>query len=144
MSRLSKQFLRRQKRNRHLITKRNYSNRLRIAVFKSNKGGSVQIIDDIKQATLFSISYLMPEYVERLKEVSNKWSDYKVKWENDYSLSLSDPKSYNMAGYLLLGEMVGEKCKEFNKKLVFDRGGWAYHGKLRCIAEAIRRSGGEI
>jgi large subunit ribosomal protein L18 len=95
--------------------------RPRLTVFRSLKNIYAQIVDDSEGKTLCSASSL-------LKEVSSK--------------SLSGQK-------IDLGREVGrsiaEKAqKEGIKKVVFDKGGYRYHGRVKALAEAARKAGLEF
>jgi len=87
----------------------------RACVFRSLKRLEVQIINDEKDQTIFSLE--------------NK----KVKVKSD------------MAGALELGKAVAKECLERKiKKAVFDRGGYRYHGMVKAIADGMREGGLEI
>jgi len=103
--------LKRQKRIRSKIKTAN--NRLRLSVFRSNSYFYAQIIDDEKGETLIGISE---------KEFSEKG----VKTEKAKKL-----------GVLLAKKAVSKKIKE----VVFDRGSYAYHGRVKAFAEGAREGG---
>ncbi len=91
----------------------------RLNVFKSNKNIFAQIIDDDKGITLVSASSIDAEL--KLKNGSNIEAATKV------------------------GELIGERAKKANiNKIVFDRGGYLYHGRVKAIAEACRAKGLEF
>lgn len=94
----------------------------RVCVYKSLRYLYVQAIDDISRKTLVSASTL-----EKI---------FKEKFGN---------KSYNMKNLKvarLLGNIFGERLKEKKiEKIVFDRSGYPYHGKIKEIAEGIREKG---
>jgi len=88
----------------------------RLNVFRSNKQISASLIDDVKGETLISISSL------------NK--DLKITKGND----------------LQAAQIVGQEIAKAAKKLkiteiVFDRGGYLYHGRVKALAEAARKNG---
>jgi len=88
----------------------------RLCVYKSNRYIYVQLIDDEKGTTLLFCSSLK----------------YREKGENC--------KSVKIAGKL--GEEVGKQAiKRGIKQLVFDRNGYPYHGRIKALAEAIRKQG---
>ncbi|WP_185864847.1 50S ribosomal protein L18 [Blattabacterium cuenoti] len=92
-------------------------NRLRISVFRSNKQIYAQIIDDISSKTLISSSSLE-------KEVKK---NNKVK------------QSYEV------GKLLGFKAKKLNlDKLVFDKGKYLYHGRVKSLVDGIRHTGIKI
>ena len=115
----TKKFLfdKRKLRNR-LSIKKNIGNKLRLSVFRSNKHIYCQIIDDVKQITLCSSSTLDPEVKKDLKSSSTIDAAEKV------------------------GKDIAAKAKKIGfEKVVFDRGGYLYHGRVRSLAEGARSSG---
>jgi large subunit ribosomal protein L18 len=110
-------FDKRKLRNR-LSIKKNIENKLRLSVFRSNKHIYCQIIDDVKQITLCSSSTLDPEVKKDLKSSGTIDAAEKV------------------------GKDIAAKAKKIGlKKIVFDRGGYLYHGRVRSLAEGARSSG---
>lgn len=92
------------------------ANRPRVSVFKSNKHVFVQLIDDTTGKTLISS-----------KVVSAGKSKLKDK-KSDKAMEIS--------------KMVAEKAISAGiKEVVFDRGGYKYHGRVKSIAEGLRASG---
>ena len=115
----TKKFLfdRRKLRNR-LSIKNNIGNKLRLSVFRSNKHIYCQIIDDLKQITLCSSSTLDPKVKKDLKSSGTIDAAEKV------------------------GKDIAAKAKKIGfEKVVFDRGGYLYHGRVRSLAEGARSSG---
>lgn len=89
----------------------------RLNVFRSNKHISVQVIDDTNGETLVSASTL------------------ELKLEN----------SNNIEAAIAVGKEVAKKAQEKNiKKVVFDRGGYLYHGRIKALADAAREAGLEF
>ncbi|MCK5822412.1 MAG: 50S ribosomal protein L18 [Bacteroidales bacterium] len=89
----------------------------RMNVFRSNKGIYVQLIDDISEATLVSASSLN-------KDIAEKKSITKIE----------------QAG--LVGKLIAEKAIEKGiTKVVFDRNGYLYHGRVKALAEEARKAG---
>ena len=110
-------FDKRKLRNR-LSIKKNIGNKLRLSVFRSNKHIYCQIIDDVKQITLCSSSTLDPEVKKDIKSSSTIDAAEKV------------------------GKDIAAKAKKIGfDKVVFDRGGYIYHGRVRSLAEGARSSG---
>ena len=96
--------------------------RPRIAVFKSDKHLYAQLIDDLAGHTLAQASTLDPEVRGRL-----------------------DGGTGNLAAAKAVGTVVAERAKAKGvAKVVFDRGGYIYHGKVKAIAEAAREQGLEF
>ena len=110
-------FDKRKLRNR-LSIKKNIGNKLRLSVFRSNKHIYCQIIDDVKQITLCSSSTLDPEVKKGLKGSGTIEAAEKV------------------------GKDIAAKAKKIGfEKVVFDRGGYLYHGRVKSLAEGARSSG---
>ena len=87
----------------------------RLSVFKSNRAIYAQIIDDIKGHTIVSAS-------------SNEVSDNKSNANLDISTQV--------------GKKLAERAKsEGIEKIVFDRGGYIYHGKVKALADGAREGG---
>jgi large subunit ribosomal protein L18 len=88
--------------------------RPRISVFRSNKGLSAQLIDDVAGKTLAAVNWFEPE-------LSKLSKDERIK---------------------RTGEALAERAKAAGvSEAVFDRGGYRYHGHVRAFAEAIREAG---
>ena len=108
---------RRKNRNKNRIKKNSERNRL--SVFRSNKNIYVQVIDDITCKTIASASSLEKE----LKSGKN------VKFSNEEKI----------------GELIAKRSIEKGvKKVVFDKGSYTYHGKIKAIADSARKSGLEF
>ena len=91
----------------------------RMCVYRSLKNISVQIIDDTKGITLVSSSSV------------NK--DLKIK------------NGGNVEASKLVGADIAKKAKKAKiTKVVFDRGGYLYHGRVKALAEAARENGLEF
>ncbi|SFA48693.1 LSU ribosomal protein L18P [Parageobacillus thermantarcticus] len=93
--------------------------RPRLNVFRSNKHIYAQIIDDMKAVTLVSASTLDKEF--NLESTGNIEAAKKV------------------------GELVAKRALAKGiKKVVFDRGGYLYHGRVKALADAAREAGLEF
>ena len=91
----------------------------RLCVFRSNKNISAQLIDDENRITLISAS-------------SN---DKEIKLENGGNIEASTK----------VGEEIAKAAKKLKiTKVVFDRGGYLYHGRVKALAEAARNNGLEF
>lgn len=91
----------------------------RLNVFRSNTGIYAQIIDDDSATTLVSASTLDKEL--KLEKTSNIEAAKKV------------------------GALLAEKAKKAGiTKVVFDRGGYLYHGRVQALADAARENGLEF
>nr|YP_002049222.1 50S ribosomal protein L18 [Paulinella chromatophora]ACB43012.1 50S ribosomal protein L18 [Paulinella chromatophora] len=110
-----------QTQKRHRRLRRNLSgtpNRPRLAVFRSNSHIYAQIIDDIAQNTLCAASSLD----------KNLRTDLKV--------------GSNCEASVAVGELVAKRALAKGiQKVVFDRGGNIYHGRVKALADAARQAG---
>lgn len=90
----------------------------RLAVFRSLKHIYAQVIDDMKGRTLLSASSLDKEFKERCHSGGN------------------------IKAASLLGEILSQKAKSLGiTKIVFDKNGYLYHGRIKAFAEAARKGG---
>ncbi|MCL2405103.1 MAG: 50S ribosomal protein L18 [Defluviitaleaceae bacterium] len=110
------------RRKRHFKLRRNLAGtakRPRLSVFKSNKHIYAQIIDDDARRTLTSASTA--------------------------TLAFKDSKlasSSNLEAAKAVGTEVAKKAKDLGiDTIVFDRGGYLYHGKVKALADAAREAG---
>jgi len=95
--------------------------RPRLSVFRSNNHMYAQVIDDVAGNTLCSASTVEKEVKSELEKTNN----------------------VEAAAYL--GKVIGKRAIEKGiKSVVFDRGGFIYHGKVKALAEAAREAGLEF
>jgi large subunit ribosomal protein L18 len=88
--------------------------RPRISVFRSNRGISAQLIDDVSGHTLAAVNWYEPDLGSLDKSERTKRA----------------------------GELLAERAKAAGiTEAVFDRGGYQYHGHVRVFAEAVREAG---
>ena len=91
----------------------------RLNVFRSNTAIYAQVIDDESSTTLASASSL------------------------DKNLNLKNKSNVEAAASV--GASIAEKCKKAGiSKVVFDRGGYLYHGRVKALADAARENGLEF
>jgi large subunit ribosomal protein L18 len=96
--------------------------RPRLAVFKSLKHVYAQVIDDLEGRTLVSASSLDPAVRSQV-----------------------DTDGATVQTAEAVGKAVAERAKEKGvDKVVFDRGGYVYHGKVKALADAARENGLEF
>ncbi len=94
------------------------SERPRLAVFRSTQHMTAQIINDTEGKTLLGVTTSSKEFLKQAK------------------------KANKMERSTLLGKLIAEKAKEAGlSKVQFDRGGFAYHGRVRAFAEGAREGG---
>lgn len=89
----------------------------RLAVFKSNKNLTVQLIDDESGKTILSLTTFNKDVKDK---INGKKSD----------------KAYE------LGVLIAEQAKEKGiEKIVFDRGGFIFHGRIEKLSQGLREGG---
>lgn len=95
--------------------------RPRLNVYRSAKNIYAQIIDDTKGVTIVAASSLEKEINEKVSNTGNK------------------------EAAKLVGKLVGDKAKSKGiNKVVFDRSGYIYHGRIKELAEGAREAGLEF
>jgi len=106
---------RRAQRNRSRVKKFAGEGRLRLSVFRSSKNISAQLIDDVKGVTVASASSLE----EAVKA-----------------------KGSNKEGAAAVGKLLAERAlAKGGKSVVFDRGRYIFHGRVKALADAAREGG---
>jgi len=114
MSVLTKETRRLKRRRRVRAKVSGTAARPRISVFRSNRGISAQLVDDVGGRTLAAVAWFEPELRTLGKAEHSKRA----------------------------GELLAERAKAAGiSEAVFDRGGYRYHGHVRAFAEAIREAG---
>ena len=120
MSKLRKKVARfERRRNRSKTLYKTANDRLRLCVYRSNKNIEVQIIDDIKGITIVSASTIDKEIKAKIKKTETKTEQGKL------------------VGTVLAKRALNKKIK----KVVFDRNGFSYQGRVKALAEAAREGG---
>lgn len=90
----------------------------RLCVYRSIKNLNAQLIDDLNGKTIFSVSTLDKEFKN------------------------SKVSGGNLKGAAALGELFAKKANEKGiTSIVFDRGGYLYHGRVKAFADALRKTG---
>jgi len=98
--------------------------RPRLSVFRSRSHIYAQVIDDLNGATLASASSVEPK-------LSGSFA--------------KGAQGGNMKGAEAIGKAIAERSLERGiKRVVFDRGGFLYHGRIRAVADAARKTGLEF
>ncbi|MBM3544783.1 MAG: 50S ribosomal protein L18 [Alphaproteobacteria bacterium] len=117
MSTANEGFTRRSRRVRHTL-KRAANGRARLSVFRSSKHIYAQVIDDGAGKTVAAASSL------------------------DKDLKGSLPKGSDLAAAKAVGALVAERALKVGvKDVVFDRGGYIFHGRVKALADAAREAG---
>lgn len=114
----SKQLFARRKGRMRLSLRKKAADRVRLSVFRSGKHIYAQLIDDKKGQTLASASSLDKDVKGKLKSTST------------------------VEAAKTVGESIAKKAKAANvKEVVFDRGGYLFHGRVKALADAAREGG---
>jgi len=93
--------------------------RPRLSVYRSLSHFYAQVIDDVEGKTLVAVSTLSPDVKELIKKDAG-----------------------NVKGAVALGTTLAEMCKKQGvTKVVFDRSGYLYHGRIKALADAARKGG---
>jgi large subunit ribosomal protein L18 len=109
-------FKKRQSRNRYRLT--SHGSRPRLSIFRSGKHIYAQVIDDAQAVTLAS--------------ASTNEKDHKG-------------KGYNVDAAGQVGKAIAERAiAKGVKQVMFDRGGYIYHGRVKALADAAREGGLEF
>jgi large subunit ribosomal protein L18 len=117
MTKLSDRIERRKGRVRGMLSRAAHG-RKRLSVFRSSKHIYAQVIDDDRGVTVASASSIEKTSREGLKT----------------GASVDAAKA--------VGKLIAERAKEKGiKDVVFDRGGYLYHGRVKALAEAAREGG---
>jgi large subunit ribosomal protein L18 len=108
---------RRKARNRWSLRKK-AAGRPRLSVFRSNAHIYAQVIDDVRGTTVASASTLDKEVRDTLEKCSD------------------------VAAAQVVGKVVAERAKAAGVEVVvFDRGGYQFHGRVKALADAAREGG---
>lgn len=119
IKKVSRNEMRLERHNRIRKELKGTSERPRLNVFRSNANITAQIIDDEKGVTLVSASTL----------------------EKDLKIA----NGGNVEAAKLIGAEIAKRAKKAKiKQVVFDRGGYLYHGRVAALAEAARENGLEF
>lgn len=107
------------RRNRSKALYKIANDRLRLCVYRSNKNIEAQIIDDLKGITIVSASTIDKELKAKIIKAETKTEQGKL------------------VGKILAERAINKKIK----KVVFDRNGFSYQGRVKALAEAAREGG---
>lgn len=112
------------KRSRERIRKRirkklrGTPERPRVFIYKSNRYLYTQVVDDVAGRVLFGASTLEKDFREKITNTKN------IKAAEE------------------LGKILAQRLKKKKiEKIVFDRGAYPYHGRVKALAEALRKEG---
>ncbi len=114
----SKQLAARRKERIRLQIRNKASGRVRLSVFRSGKHIYAQLIDDSKGSTLASASTVDKDLKGKAKSTST------------------------VEAAKLVGASIAKKAEKAKvKEVVFDRGGYLFHGRVKALADAAREAG---
>ena len=113
---LNKQRKVKRKRLKYHLKRKNYNEFPRLIIIRSNKNIFTQLIDDVNNRTILASSSID-------KELKGAIGKAKSKIEQS----------------MIVGKSMAEKMKKANiDKIIFDRNGYNYHGRVKALAEAVR------
>lgn len=118
MARKSKYQIWQKKRQRikYRIMQKNVGNHPRLVVYRSNSNIYAQLLDDKRGITVLSASSIDKNIKSLIDKAANKIEKSKI-----------------------VGETLAEKIKEAKiSRIIFDRNGYKYHGRVKALSEAIR------
>ena len=104
------------KRTKYHIMSKNVSNLPRLVVFRSNSNIYAQLINDLEKTTILSSSSLDKDIKDSINKAGSK-------------IEVST----------IVGKSLSKKIKDKKiEKIIFDRNGYKYHGRIKALAEALR------
>lgn len=113
-----KELFERRKTRTRIRLRKNANGRVRLSVFRSSKNIYVQLIDDARGVTLATASTLEKDVRSGLKTGAD------------------------IAAAVTVGKLIAERAVKVGvKEVVFDRGGYIYHGRVKALADAAREGG---
>tara|TARA_B110000116_G_C16691454_1_gene515418 strand:+ start:429 stop:803 length:375 start_codon:yes stop_codon:yes gene_type:complete len=118
MARKSKYQIWQKKRQRikYRIMQNNIGNHPRLVVYRSNSNIYAQLLDDKRGVTVLSASSIDKNIKSLIDKAANKIEKSKI-----------------------VGETLAEKIKEAKiSRIIFDRNGYKYHGRVKALSEALR------
>ena len=116
MNKIKKQnWKKKRQRLKYRIKQRNISGHPRLVIYRSNTNIYAQLIDDNKNVTILSASSIDKELKESIRKASNK-----------------------IEKSTIVGNAITEKIKKAKiGKIIFDRNGYKYHGRIKALSDAI-------
>lgn len=123
MGRLSKLEARLKRKARIRKKSRGTSERPRLTVFRSGAHIYAQMIDDVTGETLAAASSREKDFAAEAKDAENAGGS-------------------NVAGAAIVGKLLADRSKAKGvEKVVFDRNGYLYHGRVKALADSVRETG---
>ena len=94
----------------------------RLVIFRSNKNIYAQIVDDNKGKTITSASSIDKDLIKEINKAKSK-----------------------IERGIIVGDSIGKSAKKQKiAKVIFDRNGYKYHGRIQALANAVRKAGVEF
>jgi large subunit ribosomal protein L18 len=116
--------------------------RPRLNVYRSLNHIYVQVIDDLHGKTLVSASTAEGNKAEGKKAEGRKAEGKKADGAKSEGAKPARPTGGNVASAKAIGKTIAERAKAKGvTKVVFDRGGYIYHGRVKAVADAAREAG---
>ena len=113
---IKKKWELKKKRLKYHLKQKNINNVPRLIVYRSNKNIFTQLVDDENSKTILSVSSIDMKLKGAIEKAKSKIEKSKI-----------------------VGNTIAEKMKKANiDKIIFDRNGYKYHGRIKAVAEAIR------
>ena len=104
------------KRLKYHLKQKNINNIPRLVVFRSNNNIFAQLVDDANSNTILSVSSIDKELKVAIDKAKSK-----------------------IEKSMIVGKTIAEKMKKANiEKIIFDRNGYKYHGRIKAVGNAIR------
>jgi large subunit ribosomal protein L18 len=104
------------RRIKYRIRQKNRNDYPRLVVYRSNTNIYAQLVDDLKMTTLLSASSIDKDLKDLINKAANKIEKSKI-----------------------VGVAIAEKIKNAKiDKIIIDRNGYKYHGRVKALTEAIR------
>ena len=104
------------KRIKYRIMQKNICNHPRLVIFRSNINIYAQLLDDSKETTLLSASSIDKDLQGSIKKAENKIAMSKI-----------------------VGESLAKKINDAKiDRIIFDRNGYKYHGRIKALTDAVR------
>lgn len=123
MGRLSKLEARLKRKVRIRKKSRGTGERPRLTVFRSGAHIYAQMIDDVTGETLAAASSREKDFASEAKDAENAGGS-------------------NVAGAAIVGKLLADRAKAKGvEKVVFDRNGYLYHGRVKALADSVRETG---
>ena len=110
------------KRLKYHLKKKNINGLPRLVVFRSNNNIFAQLVNDLENKTILSVSSIDKDLEKVIKSAKSK-----------------------IEKSTIVGKTIAEKMKKENiDKIIFDRNGYKYHGRVKAVGDAIRAEKIEI